>query len=100
MSNNWKEIWDRRNMDEGIPDPDADEFSVYTWLKKLDSYNMDIGNEDACYKSFYYLNHQFPWKFGLGEYKTTLLEQTGMGSTDKGKKSSILIFLWNIWSIW
>lgn len=55
MDNKWKEIWNNKGLN--FPTADliggADEFTIYSALKKLDGYDVSIQEAESYYKKFY-----------------------------------------------
>lgn len=55
MENKWKEIWDKKGIDFEVKDlmEIEDEFTVYSALKKLDGFDVDVKDAEAYYRCFY-----------------------------------------------
>lgn len=53
MNKRWKEIWNAKGKDYKIPAEGTDEFAVYRELKRLDGFDVSVGDPEAYYRSFY-----------------------------------------------
>lgn len=50
--NNWKRIWDGKKLDK--LNLNRGEFEVFCDLKKADGFDVNVGNEEVYYRSFYH----------------------------------------------
>lgn len=51
MNNRWKAVWNNRKFEKF--DDMADEFQIYKYLKRLDGFDTQFGDENDYYKTFY-----------------------------------------------
>lgn len=54
MENRWKEIWNKeKEFTLPLKGGDEDEFAVYRELKRLDGFDVSVGDAEAYYRRFY-----------------------------------------------
>lgn len=49
--NKWKSVWERKNIEK--LSLDKSEFEIFCELKKADGFDVNVGNEEKYYRSFY-----------------------------------------------
>lgn len=49
--NKWKSVWERKNIEK--LSLDKSEFEIFRELKKADGFDVNVGNEEKYYRSFY-----------------------------------------------
>lgn len=52
MANRWKEVWNK-DKEFALSGTEKDEFAVYRELKRLDGYDVNVGDAEAYYRRFY-----------------------------------------------
>lgn len=53
MSNKWKEVWNRREVNWEKLEKNQDEFVLYKELKRLDGFDVQVQDQDTYYRRFY-----------------------------------------------
>ncbi|MCM1237583.1 MAG: class I SAM-dependent methyltransferase [Ruminococcus flavefaciens] len=79
MDNKWKEIWNKKggNFDQLFLK--EDEFDVYRELKRLDGYDVGVGEEELYYRNFYDSAVGL-WECMSGEMEIASAYEVGCGS--------------------
>ena len=52
MTNRWKEVWNKDKV-FALSGTEKDEFAIYRELKRLDGYDVNVGDAEAYYRRFY-----------------------------------------------
>lgn len=79
MNQCWKEIWNGKGKDYKVPGHGADEFSVYRELKRLDGYDVSVGDPEEYYRSFYDSAVKM-WEQVIKDYGVCSAYEAGCGS--------------------
>ncbi len=79
MSGKWKDIWNRRDTDMSSVEDTADELTVYSRLKKMDGFDVAVGDQQAYYSSFYHSALNL-WQHMQEEMEIQSVYEIGCGS--------------------
>ncbi len=80
----WAEVWGGRKVDEKRLEEAKDEFSVYRELKRLDGYDVQVGDQDAYYKAFY--------DAALGVYEKNLAGMESVYEVGCGSGANLVLY--------
>lgn len=79
MENKWKDIWNKRDTDMVFIKDAIDEFAVYTRLKKMDGFDVAVGEQKLYYSSFYHSALSL-WRHMQEEMEVQSVYEIGCGS--------------------